>query len=340
MRRAPVRPQVPRPLLLVGLGVAMATAAALAGPGCEGAGGPATAPAAASAPQRPRSPAPPRRVVSLAPSLTEIVFALGAGERLVGVTSHCDFPPAARALPRVGGYGSPNVELVLACRPDLVLVPAEGTLLAPALALRRLGVRLEAVTVTALPDLFAAVERLGTLLGEKTELRARTPRRDAARAHRGDTPRRRQSAATPAPSSSSTATRRLPPDRAPSSARCSRSQAEAMCCRRAAGAGPRSARRRSWRWRRRWSSSSAWHRPAPPRPRPPPRARFWERLSGVPAVRSGRVHALPPELLVRPGPRLVDGLQALARALHPEAFPGEPEAAASAHRPPSGADPR
>src|SRR5438552_2542835 len=78
---------------------------------------------------RPPPPAttPPARVVSLAPSITEIVYALGAGDRLVGVCAQCDYPAAAARLPRVGGYLVPSVEAVVAARPDVVLVvPSPG----------------------------------------------------------------------------------------------------------------------------------------------------------------------------------------------------------------------
>ena len=69
----------------------------------------------------PAAVGPPARVVSLAPSITEIVYALGAGERLVGVCAQCDHPPEVARIPRVGGYLTPSVEVVLARQPDLVI---------------------------------------------------------------------------------------------------------------------------------------------------------------------------------------------------------------------------
>lgn len=63
----------------------------------------------------------PRRIVSLAPSNTEILFALGAGDRLVAVTRHCNFPSEARALPQIGGFLKADVEEVVRLAPDLVL---------------------------------------------------------------------------------------------------------------------------------------------------------------------------------------------------------------------------
>src|SRR3972149_6407306 len=70
--------------------------------------------------------APPARIVSLVPSVTEILFALGAEDRLVGVTDFCDYPPAARRKPRVGGMLTPSLEVIAALRPDLVVATTEG----------------------------------------------------------------------------------------------------------------------------------------------------------------------------------------------------------------------
>jgi iron complex transport system substrate-binding protein len=114
----------------------------------------------------PAQPAdPPARVVSLAPSATEIVFALGAGERLVGVCAQCDFPPAAARLPRVGGYLAPSVEAVLATRPELVVaVPSPGNREAVR-ALERAGVRVEVVRDRTLADLWDAIGTLAQVLG-------------------------------------------------------------------------------------------------------------------------------------------------------------------------------
>src|SRR2546423_664017 len=70
--------------------------------------------------------APARRVVSLLPSFTEILFAIGAGDRLVGRTAWCDYPPAALAVPSVGDGMPPNVEAVAARPPDLVVVDRSG----------------------------------------------------------------------------------------------------------------------------------------------------------------------------------------------------------------------
>jgi iron complex transport system substrate-binding protein len=71
---------------------------------------------------------PPQRIVSVAPSVTETLFALGLGDRLVGVSSYCQFPPAALRKEKIGGYINPSLEKIVALRPDLVIGIAEGDL--------------------------------------------------------------------------------------------------------------------------------------------------------------------------------------------------------------------
>ena len=71
-------------------------------------------------------PDDPGRVISLAPSITEIVFALGKGDRLKGVTQHCDFPAAVQSLPRVGSFVHPDLERIVALKPDLCIATRDG----------------------------------------------------------------------------------------------------------------------------------------------------------------------------------------------------------------------
>jgi ABC-type Fe3+-hydroxamate transport system substrate-binding protein len=69
--------------------------------------------------------ATPKRIVSLVPSVTEVLFALGIGSRVVGVTRYSDYPPAARCKPHVGSYDAPSIEAIVATRPDLVIADAD-----------------------------------------------------------------------------------------------------------------------------------------------------------------------------------------------------------------------
>ncbi len=120
--------------------------------------------------QQVRLARPARRIVTLAPHLAEAVFALGAGDRLVAVSDHSDFPPAARRLPRVGDAFSVQLEAVLALRPDIVLAwGASGQALSRT-ALARGGSALYSSRPVRLLDVTTELRALGRLLG--TEARA------------------------------------------------------------------------------------------------------------------------------------------------------------------------
>jgi cobalamin transport system substrate-binding protein len=143
----------------------------------------------------PPATGPPARVVSLAPSVTETLYALAAGDRLVGVCAQCDHPAAVAAVPRVGGYMVPSVEAVIAARPDLVIVvPSPGNR-DPVLALERLGLRVLVVHDRTLADLWATMRAVAGALGRPEageRLVAETQARlDAVAARVAGLPRRR-----------------------------------------------------------------------------------------------------------------------------------------------------
>jgi iron complex transport system substrate-binding protein len=123
--------------------------------------------AVACAPSRAPDPVQdtPRRIVSLTPAITETLFALGLADRVVGVTRFCDYPPEAKAKPKVGGYADPDVEAVVALSPDLVLISPNVGNRDGALALRRAGIRVEVVAGERLEETYAALERIGVLCG-------------------------------------------------------------------------------------------------------------------------------------------------------------------------------
>lgn len=106
---------------------------------------------------------PAQRIVALAPHITEQLFAIGVGDRIVGTTEYADFPPAAQAIPRVGRAHSLDLERISALRPDLIVVWGSG--FPPALidALRRLRVPLYVNEPGALESVATSLERLGTL---------------------------------------------------------------------------------------------------------------------------------------------------------------------------------
>lgn len=108
---------------------------------------------------------PARRVVSLAPHLTELLFAVGAGERIVGASSFSDYPAAAREIPRVGDYRGVDYERLLALRPDLVVAWRSGNGAATIERLRELGLTVYVSEPRELQDIAAELERLGRLTG-------------------------------------------------------------------------------------------------------------------------------------------------------------------------------
>ena len=111
--------------------------------------------------------APARRIVSLLPSFTEILFAIGAGDRLVGRTTWCDYPPEALAVPSVGDGMPPSVEAVAARRPDLVVLYRSGPNVTAAEQLERLGIRTVLFDLNLLEELGPVARRLGILTGRR-----------------------------------------------------------------------------------------------------------------------------------------------------------------------------
>ncbi|MDH5284150.1 MAG: helical backbone metal receptor [Gemmatimonadota bacterium] len=106
------------------------------------------------------------RVVSLAPATTELTFAIGAGDRLVGRTRWCDYPEAALALPDLGDGLQPSLEAVLAVRPDLVLLYRSATNTESAKRLRAAGVAALQLAVDRLDDVPRVARLIGPALGQ------------------------------------------------------------------------------------------------------------------------------------------------------------------------------
>ena len=107
----------------------------------------------------------PERIVSLAPSITETLFAVGLGAKVVGVTQFCAYPPNAAALPKVAGFSDVSFEALLRVRPDLVVMPADKTVNKE--QIERLGIRVLTVEVTSLEGLTNAILSLSSLSGNK-----------------------------------------------------------------------------------------------------------------------------------------------------------------------------
>ena len=128
----------------------------------------------------PPAPAQVRRVVTLAPSLSEVVLALGAQDRLKGVTRFDDDPRTA-ALPRIGGYNDPQPEAVLALKPDLILAEPAPANRGPVETLARLGVPVDAFPLSTVADIEGAIAGIARLLDLDEKGRALDAGLEAAR---------------------------------------------------------------------------------------------------------------------------------------------------------------
>lgn len=115
-----------------------------------------------------RLPAPARRIVSLAPNITEVVYAAGAGDALVGTVEFSDYPAAAKKLPRVGSYARIDIESVAALKPDLVLAWDSGNPPASVAQLRKLGIPVFVTEPKTLNDIPRDIERYGRMAGTES----------------------------------------------------------------------------------------------------------------------------------------------------------------------------
>ena len=112
--------------------------------------------------------ATPQRIVSLAPSNTELLFALGLGDKVVGVTEVCNFPAAATSIGKVAGFNSLNLEKITAVKPDLVLA-ARGNNMEGVRSMQELGIRVFSLDIQSLNQLMQSIYRVGKLCGAEAE---------------------------------------------------------------------------------------------------------------------------------------------------------------------------
>lgn len=249
-------------------------------------------------------PAPARRVITLAPHATELVYAAGGGDRLVATVASSDYPPAARALPRVGLGMTINAESLAAHAPDLVIGWRTGRMDPAATALARLGTPLFVSAPGTLADIPGTLERFGGLLGTQAvaqpaadALRTRLATLAARYAHKPPVRVFVQIGERPLYTLNGThivsdmlrtcgavnvfADLALPaPQVSEESVLAARPDAVLL------GAGPDT----------------------------PRLVQAWQ-ARGLPAAVSGHAHALDPDTLWRPGPRMVDAAEALCPLL-------------------------
>ncbi len=112
---------------------------------------------------------PPRRIVSLAPSVTEILYALGAGDVVVGVTDYANYPPEVEVKAVVGGGINPNLELIVTLHPDLVLVSADANRWDTLTQLEQLQIPVFGINTVGMDGVFATIDKVGQVLGRRRE---------------------------------------------------------------------------------------------------------------------------------------------------------------------------
>lgn len=254
----------------------------------------------------------PRRIVSLAPSVTEMLFALGLGDRVVGVTTLCDYPPEATAKEKVGDVIAPSLERIVALAPDLVIVSTATQLEMFATRLVEVGIPLYVVKANRLEDVLETLRHLGNVTGE----------RERAEALVGSLQARIERVVE--------RTRHLPRPRVLLVIQrdplivAGRGAFLTDLVEKAGGHSITADAEREWTL---YSIESVLAR-APEVLVLPSREGGsrrladlpWPALASTPALRNRRVYAINADLLMRPGPRLVEGLEELARVLHPEVF--------------------
>lgn len=259
---------------------------------------------------------PPARIVSLAPSVTEMLYAIGSGEQVVGVTDFCDYPPDARRKPKIG-YSQPNLESLVALKPDLVLAPRE--FLRPDLlaALEQLKIPVYALEARTIEDVLGHVQTLGRMLGrsEAADALAQDMRRRIAevKARTESRPRPRlldvlnsEPLITVGPGSfihqlielaggTNVAYRATVPYPRLSMEEVIHQDPEIILFPVGKTEAVSDAEQQAWR---RWTTLTA--------------------------VKRQQFRQIQSDLLNRPGPRVVEGLEVLARIIHPDAFGEEP----------------
>lgn len=254
-------------------------------------------------------PAPPVRIVSLVPSVTETMFAIGAQDRLVGVTDFCDYPAEARRKPSVGGMISPSLEDIVALEPDLVVATTAGNRHETFDQLARLKIPVYLVNPTTVSDVLDLVVRLGRLTD-----RAESADRVAARLRERIQGVSARVAGRPRPRVLYV----LWPDPLIVPGR------GALVSELIALAGGDSVTVDGGPGYPRYSVEAALARhpevlliASHDATQSPLVRSKWERFTQVPAVNAGRLHTVDGNLMHRYGPRMVDGLEVLAGLIHP-----------------------
>ena len=253
----------------------------------------------------------PQKVVSLAPSVTETIFALGSGDRLVGVTTSCDYPAEARKIPKIGGFMSPSLETIVAKRPDIVIGVSSATDPAKAREMERLGLEVTLISLASVSDILSSIKSIARSLespqaGEKLVHKI-TLQMDQVRERVAPAPRRstlllvglRPLIAVGGKNFideliTLAGGKNIAGDAAQPWLNLPDEYVVAKAPQVIIEAGMGSERDQI--------------------------AKHWADLKSIPAVQHRRVYRYPSDKILRPGPRIGEGLEEIAQLLHPECF--------------------
>jgi len=251
------------------------------------------------------------RIVSLAPSVTETLFALGAGPDVVGVSQYCDYPPQVRDLPRVGSFLSPNLEAIIALRPTLVVGLALSSDVRQIRALNSMGYPVLLVSDDSLQQIETSIETVGGRINRQPQahrLVAEIQAQIAAVQNR---------LANVKPERALMLVGHQPMVAVGAGTYLDELMRIARADNIAADAGEQ------------WPHLSMEYIIAM-RPQvvldgsmgtdPSSSSGFWEKYPAIPAVRDHRVFGYAQDPIVHPGPRVGQSLEIIARMIHPEAW--------------------
>ena len=254
--------------------------------------------------EKPSEPAP-GRIISMAPSITETLFALGLGERLVAVSNFCNFPEEAKKKPRIGGMLNPNWEVIISLSPDLVIAPESSNLEA---GFKKYKIPSLLVRVNTLEDILLALEKIGQATGKSKKAKEIIENIKAEIEQIS-----RLISVFPRPKVL------LVIAYQPLTAAGKGTYLDELI----SLAGGKNILNEEQKGYPKVSMEEVVRRG-------PEiifnatfggeRLDFWQRYGSIPAVKSGRIYNLESDLVVHPGPRVAEALTMLARLTHPEAF--------------------
>jgi len=253
------------------------------------------------------------RIVSLAPSVTETLFAIGVGTNVVGVSQYCDYPPQVRLLPKIGSFLTPNIEEIVALKPTLMIGLLTSSDLREIHALQRMGIATLMVDNDSVTSIEVSIEKIGNAVGRTQaagELVARI------RSRIGEMEERLARVERPpvlmvvghqplvAVGRGTYLDELLTLAHARNIADFSNQQWPRLSLEYIVASRPEVI-----------LDGQMGTDPQAP-------SRFWARYPSIPAVHQRRVFGYPDDPTLHPGPRVPQTLELLARLIHPEAFPG------------------